>query len=167
MLWVAWTIPAHPVLARLGGSAPRGIAVSRSRRNQEKRRGGSGERRSVSSCPTPVLNRTCRFHPQVGSPGGPACPEPGETGHPRTAYGWAEHLMNISFLRWWAVLPGFPPTPGLPEIFRGNEADGSEATVPHGLEPALRLSAEPPLLFSFLLVGSVLRLPRAKYGRTG
>ncbi len=144
--------------------------------SQKKRRGGSGEkRRSVSSCPTPVLNRTCRFHPQARSPGGPACPESflksraqkeGKSKREkvkrkrrsysclltcflRTACGGVGRLIRVSCFRLGAALRGFPPPQGLPEIFRGNEADGSEATVSHGEEQALRLSPEPPLLLDY------------------
>jgi hypothetical protein len=40
-----------------------------------KTRGGSGEMRIVPPRPTSILERTRRFHAQVRSPGGPACPE--------------------------------------------------------------------------------------------
>jgi hypothetical protein len=53
----------------------------------------------------------------------------------------------LSPFRWWAALPGFPPTQGLPEIFRSNGTDGSEADTPREEKGTTRHCPEPPLLF--------------------
>jgi hypothetical protein len=50
-------------------------------------------------------------------------------------------------LRWWAALPGFPPTQGLPEIFHSDGTDRSEADAPREEKGTTRHSPEPPLLF--------------------
>ena len=46
------------------------------------------------------------------------------------------------FVRLWAVLQGFPPTQGLPEILRTSGTDTSEATVPREQENMIRRSPE-------------------------
>ena len=58
--------------------------------------------------------------------------EPGTSGPPTAGVHWiplSECVINILRVRWWAALPGFPPTQGLPELFLPNGTDRSEAAA--------------------------------------
>jgi len=131
-----------------------------------RRRGGSGARRIVPSRPhgNSAPNPSVPFVLKIS--GRPCVPgvlleEPGTSGPPAaqdclivpsTSYTLrAGGLMKMSFLRWWAAQPRFPPTQGLPGLFLSKGTDASEREAPVAGTRRIRLTPEPPLLFFPLL----------------
>jgi len=84
--------------------------------------------------------------------------EPGTSGGPSAKTGCEHGPSGVRFdqnrspLRWWAVLPGFPPTEGLPEILLVNGTDASAATIPSEKQRIIDDSPEPPLLLLLCFV---------------
>ena len=159
--------------ARNQGSSGSCILRPKALKRRRRKEAVQGKGEASLSGPASLLERTRRSTPRVRSQGGPACPEgSGRTGHKRTASGWGDEgrvegwgrrpvpqpigpIFHCSILpillspfRWWAALQGLPPPQGLPEILRSNETDRSAADAPREKKGTIRLSPEPPLLFS-------------------